>query len=85
VALAVAASTLRAAIARGCPGATAALETERCIAELRSARPDWPLDEVAGVLRALDEARFRPETFADAAGLVARAGRVTAALAGQDA
>ncbi|HEX5633139.1 MAG TPA: hypothetical protein VFX50_07925 [Gemmatimonadales bacterium] len=84
-ALAVAASALRDAVARGCPNATAALETERCIEELRAGRPGWPLDEIATVLRALDEARFRPEAYPDAAGLVERAGRVTDVLTGRAA
>jgi hypothetical protein len=80
VALAVAAAELRGMIARGAPDATPALETEECIAAVRQQRPDWPVDELAAVLRALDAARFRPETLADASGLVADTGRMTQRL-----
>ena len=85
VALAVAAAELRAAIARGAPSATTALETEECIAAVRAERPAWPVDELAGTLRALDAARFRPGTPADAAAVVADVGRLTARLTGVDA
>lgn len=84
-ALAVAAAELRAAIARGAPSATPALETEECIAALRAERPTWPVEEMAGVLRALDAARFRPGTPADAAALVADVGRLAARLPGAEA
>lgn len=83
-ALAVAAAELRAAIAHGAPSATPALETEECIAAVRAERPLWPVDEIAGILRALDAARFRPGTPADAAALVADVGRLAARLTGAD-
>jgi len=84
-ALAVAAAELRAAIARGAPTATPALETEECIAAVRAERPLWPVDDLAGMLRALDAARFRPGTPADAAALVADVGRLAARLGKADA
>lgn len=79
-ALAVAAAELRGTIARGVPAATPALETEECIAAVRADRPDWPVDDLAAVLRALDAARFRPETLADASALVAETARMTERL-----
>jgi len=79
-ALAVAATELRAVIARGVPDATPALETEECIAVVRPQRPRWPIDELADVLRALDAARFRPGTLTDAATLLAGTERMTRRL-----
>ena len=34
------------------------LDTERLLGQLAAARPNWPLDELAELLRALDNARF---------------------------
>jgi hypothetical protein len=53
-----AASRLRAAVAQRVVAAHSGLDTERLLAELAAARPDWPLDELADLLRALDDARF---------------------------
>jgi hypothetical protein len=79
-ALAVATAELRRTIARGVPTATPALETEACVDAVRRQRPEWPVDELAAVLRALDAARFRPEPPASAAVLVADVGRMTERL-----
>jgi hypothetical protein len=81
-ALAAAAAELRVAIARGAPVATPALETEECIRSVRESRPDWPVDDLAALLRALDAARFQPGARADAAALVADTGRMARRLAG---
>lgn len=54
----VATARLRAALADRVPAAHAGLDTERVLAELAAARPEWPLDEVADVLRKLDAVRF---------------------------
>lgn len=54
----VSAARLRAAVAQRVAGAHAGLDTERLLAELAAARPDWPLRELGDVLRALDDARF---------------------------
>jgi hypothetical protein len=54
----VAAVRLRSALAQRVPAAHPALDTERLLAELAAARPDWPLEELGDLLRALDDARF---------------------------
>jgi hypothetical protein len=42
------------------------LDTERLLAELAAARPDWPLEELGDLLRALDDARFSDSGSPDA-------------------
>lgn len=59
-ALAAARARLRQAIARGVPEAAERLDLERCLVVLRSARPEWPLLELEGLLLALDAERFAP-------------------------
>jgi hypothetical protein len=54
----VAAIRLRTALAQRVAAAHPALDTERLLAELAAARPDWPLNELGELLRALDDARF---------------------------
>ena len=54
----VAAMRLRATVAQRVAAAHSALDTERLLAELAAARPNWPLEELGGLLRALDDARF---------------------------
>jgi hypothetical protein len=54
----VAAVRLRAAVAQRVAAAHSGLDTERLLAELAAVRPDWPLDELGDLLRALDDARF---------------------------
>jgi hypothetical protein len=54
----VAAVRLRAAVAQRVATAHPGLDTERLLAELAAVRPDWPLDELGDLLRALDDARF---------------------------
>jgi hypothetical protein len=60
---------LRAVLAARVPAAHPGLDTESAMAELRSARPDWPLEELGDLLRSLDEARFGHMAFPDAIGL----------------
>ena len=79
-ALTVAAESLRSAIVRGAPEATPALETEECIAAVRRTRVDWPVDELAALLRRLDAARFRPGNASDVGALLADTARMTATL-----
>jgi hypothetical protein len=55
-------------------------DTETLIAELSSSRPDWPLDELQGVLRDLDLARFGDTSEADVLALSRRAEAVEARL-----
>jgi hypothetical protein len=54
----VAAIRLRSALAQRVTAAHPALDTERLLAQLAAARPDWPLEELGDLLRALDDARF---------------------------
>jgi hypothetical protein len=75
-----AALSLRAAIAARVADAHTGLETAACIAVLAAAssRPgelpaDAPADEIATLLRDLDDARFRPEPRDDALALAQRA------------
>lgn len=54
----LAAVRLRAVIAQQVPAAHSGLETDRLLAELAAARPQWPLEELGDLLRDLDDARF---------------------------
>jgi hypothetical protein len=54
----ISAARLRAAVAQRVAAAHPGLDTERLLAELAAVRPDWPLEELGDVLRALDDARF---------------------------
>lgn len=69
VVLAAATFALRDTIARAVPEASPAVDVPQVLAAVRAAKPDWPHDEIADVLGALEEARFTPEAFPDAAGL----------------
>jgi hypothetical protein len=66
---AAATSRLRSVMAARVPSAHPGLDTESALAELGRVRPDWPLDELGDLLRALDEARFGNGSFSDAIGL----------------
>ena len=57
---ATALAALRAVVARAVPSATPVLDTASCLAVLRGVRPDWPLLELEGLLRALESERFAP-------------------------
>jgi hypothetical protein len=71
---------LRSVLAAQVPSAHAGLDTDAALLELRSARPDWPLDELGDLLRSLDEARFGDMAFPDAIGLARWAGELEARL-----
>ena len=62
----VAASRLRSAVAERVASAHPGLDTQRLLAELAAARPNWPLQELSECLIALDDARFGLTTSADA-------------------
>jgi hypothetical protein len=62
----VAASRLRSTVAERVASAHPGLDTERLLAELAAARPNWPLEELGELLVALDNARFGLTTSADA-------------------
>jgi hypothetical protein len=55
-----AAIRLRAAMAADVPIIHRALDTEAAIAAAETLRPDWPLADLGGTLRALDDLRFAP-------------------------
>ena len=65
----VATAQLRAALAERVPAAHPGLDTERVLAELAAARPDWPLDDFGSVLRGLDDIRFGTTSPTDALSL----------------
>lgn len=81
-ALAAANAILRDAIAARVPDAPAALETNACIAAVKAARPDWPIDELSEILRGIDAARFQPGALPHAAELAGRALGLRARLTG---
>jgi len=54
----VAAARLRAAVEQRVTSAHPGLDTERVLAEIAAARPEWPLEELSELLRALDNVRF---------------------------
>jgi hypothetical protein len=62
----VSAARLRTAVAERVAAAHPGLDTERVLAELAAARPEWPLEELGDLLRALDDARFGDTAFPDA-------------------
>ena len=61
----VAASRLRSAVAERVASAHPGLDTERLLAEVAAARPNWPLEELGELLLALDNARFGLTTSSD--------------------
>jgi hypothetical protein len=66
---AAATSRLRAALDARVPGALPSLDTEAVLAHVARMRPDWPVIELAEVLRGLDQVRFATGTLPDAMGL----------------
>ena len=54
----VAAARLRTAVEQRLASAHSGLDTERVLAEIAAARPQWPLPELSELLRALDDVRF---------------------------
>lgn len=54
----VAAARLRGAVEQRVASAHSGLDTERVLAEIAAARPQWPLQELSELLRGLDDVRF---------------------------
>jgi len=77
----VAVHRLRAAVAAQVPDAARAPTARDWAAAVAAARPAWPVDELADVLRALERARFAPLGADDLAELVDRADVVRGRLA----
>jgi len=69
----VAVHRLRTAVAAHIPDAARAPTAAAWAATIATARPAWPVDELADVLRALERARFAPLGADDLAELVDRA------------
>jgi len=65
----LATAQLRAALAERLPAAHMGLDTERVLAEVAAARPEWPLEDFGSVLRSLDDVRFGAAPSAQALGL----------------
>ncbi len=59
-----AAIRLRSAMAAVAPTIHRALDTAAAIAAAETLRPDWPLADLGGTLRALDDLRFAPDGMA---------------------
>ena len=70
---AAATARLRAALAQRLPTALPSLDTETVIAEIAEQRPQWPVRELADVLRQLDRSRFGTGALPDAVALARRA------------
>jgi hypothetical protein len=73
-AVAAAATTrLRHALASRLPAALPSLDTEAVVAQIAEQRPEWPVQELAEVLRQLDRTRFGTGALPDAVALARRA------------
>jgi hypothetical protein len=70
---AAATARLRLALAARLPGALPSLDTEAVVAHIAQHRPDWPVAELADLLRQLDQARFGTGALPDAVALARRA------------
>jgi hypothetical protein len=83
----VAAHRLRGTVAAAVPAAAAVTDADAWEAAVAAAHPDWPVDELADTLRALERARFAPLAGHDLAELVDRTdvllGRLAAAGGGE--
>ena len=79
---ATATSRLRSAIALRVPSAHRGLDTEALLVQLAADRPDWPLADVSGVLRSLDEARFGTRPASDVLALARSAAELEPRLPG---
>jgi len=77
----VAVHRLRAAVTAQVPDAAQTSNAAEWAARLTAARPTWPVDELADVVRALERARFAPLGADDLAELVDRAEVVAGQLA----
>ncbi|HEY7637506.1 MAG TPA: hypothetical protein VH763_18290 [Gemmatimonadales bacterium] len=73
---------LRSLVASGMRDMSEQLDTEPLMAELRRSQPDWPLDELHGVLRDLDLVRFGDSSEADVLALARRVDALEARLRG---
>lgn len=68
--------SLRAVVSRRVAAAHPGLDTERLVAEVAAARPDWPLEELSDLLRSLDQARFGLTTAPEALSLARASGEL---------
>jgi hypothetical protein len=70
---AAATARLRLALAARLPDAPPSLDTEAVVARIAERRPEWPVQELAEVLRQLDRSRFGTGPLPDAVALARRA------------
>ncbi len=73
---AVVARGLRSSLIAGLPGSVRGVVTSRLLRVITEQRPQWPVEEIGLVLRALESAEFAEQPVADIAGLTERAGRL---------
>jgi hypothetical protein len=81
----ISAVRLRNAVAQRVAAAHPGLDTERLLSELAAVKPDWPLAELADILRGLDEARFGVTPASDALELSRSSVALRARLLGEAA
>jgi hypothetical protein len=79
-----AAARLRQAVAANAPEIPAGLEPDALASRIEELRPDWPADQIADLLRAIDHSRFTPGPVADSVGLYRRADELASRLAGAE-
>jgi hypothetical protein len=75
------ATALRREFAHRVPAAHTTFSADVCLEVLRRERPEWPLDDIADVLHALDRARFAPAVPQDVMALAEQARMVVEQLA----
>lgn len=72
---------LRESIERALPLAGRQLSTDECLEIIAQQQPNWPVRELATVLRSLDRARFSPAVPSGIVELAQRAGNLSSSLA----
>ena len=70
---AAAAARLRLVLAARLPSAPPSLDTDAVVAHIAEQRPDWPVEDLADVLRQLERTRFGTGPLPDAVALARRA------------
>jgi len=74
------ADRLRDSIAAALPEAGRQLSAEECLVVIEQEKPEWPLQEIARILRSLDRARFAPAVPSDIVELAERSDAIALLL-----